>query len=548
MLSRDRGDLIAALGDIEDALDIVESVRSRVGSDDLRTSFLASKRVFYELYLDVLLSLAEREPDAGYDEKLLAASERGRARGLLDLLAEGRIDLDQGIEPDLRRREAELARSLDHAASSLERARAAERPDETAVARWSDELAAIARRQDELEIEIRARNPRYAEVRYPEPLSAAEIRALLDERTALLEYWLGKEGSFLLVITRAGAAVHRLPPAAEIETLVEEVRSAIDKRRLATLPRFVRAASELYQILLAPAAETLTARPALLIVPDGALHSLPFEVLLSDAAASRGVPWEQLPYLLREHAVAYVPSANVLAGLRQPRPAPPSEHHKRFVAFADPFYGEEAAAAADAEVRDTSSPSFRRLPQTAREVRDIASLYPVEEVELYLDRRASKASLKASPFLAGARRIHFATHGYLDEQRPELSGLALALPEDGSDNGILRVHEIFNLDLSADLVTLSACETGLGKQVASEGLVGLSRAFFYAGARSLLASLWNVSEDSTPDLMVEVYRRLERGESKAEALRRAKLGLVEGDGSASHPFHWAPFVLVGDLR
>lgn len=549
-LARDRGDLAAARADAEEALRIVESVRSRVDSGELRSSFVAAKRSSYELLVDVLVRQAEREPEAGHLEDALAASERGRARGLLDLIAEGRIDVERGVSPDLKQKETELARDLALAASRLEAARAAAAPEAT-IAAWSQRLTETERKQAELERELRVRNPRYAEVRYPEPLAAGQIRALLDERTALLEYWLGEEGSFLFVVTREGIEPYRLPPAAAVESKVREVRAAVAQPGRTALGRFTRAAAELYETLLAPAAAAIADKPDLVVVPDGALHLLPFEVLLT-APVRAGASWDRLPYLLRRHAVAYVPSASVLASLREARPAPPAGRQKRFLAFADPFYGEATAGrvasigGAVPPARDVG-PSLPRLPQTAHEVEGIASLYPAEDRAIYLGQDASEATLKASPYLATAERVHFATHGAVDEQRPERSWLALARPVTrNGDDGFLRVHEIFNLDLAADMVTLSACETGLGKQITGEGLVGLARAFFYAGARSLLVSLWKVSEDTTPGLMIDVYERLEHGKGKAEALRRAKLGLVEGGGTASHPFYWASFVLVGD--
>jgi CHAT domain-containing protein len=191
------------------------------------------------------------------------------------------------------------------------------------------------------------------------------------------------------------------------------------------------------------------------------------------------------------------------------------------------------------------------LPESGKEVSRIAALYPAPAVLVYLDQAASEASVKSNPLLSTAHRIHFATHGLISEQQPLLSGLALSSRGDGQDDGVLRTHEIFDLDLSADLVVLSACETGLGLRLSGEGIVGLARAFFYAGASSLVVSLWNVADVSTSDLMTAFYRRLPAGADdadEAEALRQAKLELIAAGGQHAHPFHWSPFVLVGDPR
>jgi CHAT domain-containing protein len=174
----------------------------------------------------------------------------------------------------------------------------------------------------------------------------------------------------------------------------------------------------------------------------------------------------------------------------------------------------------------------------------IASLYLPGEVKVYRRAEATEGNVKNNPLVAGARRIQFATHGIADEEEPDLASLVLT-DDAGADDGLLQVHEIFNLKLSADLVVLSACETGLGKKVSGEGLIGLSQAFFYAGAPSVVASLWPVSDQtSTPDLMVRFYRELDGGADKAEALRRARLSAI-AEGHA-HPYFWAPFVLLGD--
>jgi CHAT domain-containing protein len=183
------------------------------------------------------------------------------------------------------------------------------------------------------------------------------------------------------------------------------------------------------------------------------------------------------------------------------------------------------------------------LPGSENEVAAIARLYPASTVQLYLRERANKTNVLHS--IGGARWVHFATHGVFSEELPELSGLVLTAERDG-DDGILRVNDIFNLKLRADLVVLSACETGLGKEVSGEGLVGLARAFFYAGSPSLVVSLWKAEDDSTARLMPDFYRRL-NGVGKGEALRQSKLALIE-EGRFADPYYWAPFVLVGDPK
>jgi CHAT domain-containing protein/Tfp pilus assembly protein PilF len=540
LLDRQRGDLRQAAERVESAIQIIESVRSRVSSEKLRTLYLASKRAWYELYIDLQMRLEELEPGKGHAAAALEASERARARGLLDLIAEGRIDVQEGITPELKRKETELGARLSWIQEQLGRIPAGGAEGGQAAA-LQIQLGEAGEAMERLEEEIRRRHPRYAEVRYPTPLRLAQVEGLLDDRTSLLEYFVGEEASFLFLVSRTGLSVYPLPPADVLAKKAQELRKTLERPGILTLGRFRLAAGDLYEILLGAAGAQLAKTPNLLISPDGPLFLLPFEVLLADPA--RGGSYRDLGYLIRDHAVSYVPSASVLAGLREQRPASPpgTPLPKGLIAFGDPI--SPAARVASAPVRATAFPwTAPELPGSGREVRAIADLYPAADVELYLRERATEENVKANPLIQTARRIHFATHGFIDEARPQLSGLMLTRDAASGQDGLLQVYEIFNLQLNAELVTLSACETALGAQVTGEGMVGLTRAFLYAGARSLLVSLWPVSDLSTPELMAAFYRDLGAG-SKAEALRRAKLDRIL---AGEEPYRWAPFILAGD--
>lgn len=541
LLDRQRGDLHQALGRIQEALQIIESVRSRVTSEKLRITFLASKRAWYELDIDLRMRLEEKEPGRGYAAAALETSERARSRGLLDLIAEGRINVQEGIAPELRRREMELGARLSWIQEQIG---LAPDPASESATELRDQLDEVGREMEQLEEEIRLQHPRYAEVRYPTPLRLGQIQGLLDEGTTLLEYFVGREGSFLFLVTREGFSAHRLPPADVLRQNVQALRTTLLRSSILTLERFRREAGGLHDTLLGPLAAALEHTPDLLISPDGPLTVLPFEVLLTDS--SRGASYKDLSYLLREHSVSYVPSASVLAGLREPRPEAKVDGgmRKRLVAFGDPIY--PAAQLAASPLRGPVSPAAApQLPGTGREVDAIAGLYPEAEVARYVRGEATEENVKDNPLLQTAQRIHFATHGLVDEARPHLSGLMLTRLPGSREDGLLQVHEIFNLRLDADLVTLSACETGLGEQVTGEGMVGLTRAFLYAGARSLIVSLWPVSDLSTPELMTSFYRHLGDTRTKTAALRRAKLERID---KGVEPHRWAPFILAGESR
>jgi CHAT domain-containing protein/predicted negative regulator of RcsB-dependent stress response len=526
------GRLEPALKEIQASIAIVESLRSNVLGDKLRNTFFASKRAYYELFIDILMKLEALHPGQ-YQEAALEASEGARSRGLLDLLARGNIDVQKGIDPGLKQREIELIARLSDLQNKLGRAKATE------AAALEHQLENIQVEMEDLASQIRLKNRQYAEVRYPTPLHLKDIQAALDDRTALLQYFTAQDGTFLFVVTRQGLESHRLPPREELASQVMAIRQMIQKRGKRQLGRFEDLAARLYAELIAPAEGTLRTKDRLLIAPDGPLYLLPFEALLTGSTPSRSQEYRDLPYLLRRFSISYIPSASVLQGLRSGRaPLPERAVAKKFVGFADPVFsrdskGEVSRGAGEEPARQ----GLERLNESGKEVQRIASLYPSKDVLLYTGALATKANVQK---VKAARQIDFATHGTLNETRPELSSLELT-------DGRLTVYEIFNLQLDADIITLSACDTGLGHEVSGEGIVGMNRAFFYAGAKSLVVSLWPVSDRSTSDLMYDFYRHLGKSEEKRDALRRAKLAMIQSDRYAE-PYYWAPLVLSGEPR
>ena len=548
LLDREQGRLADALAKVKEAIDLTESVRNRVEADALRTSFFSSKRDYYELYIDLLIRM-------GYQGKALEASERARARSLLDLLVEGRLDLTRGISPELKQQEKDVAAQISEIQGALIDELSTKEPQEEKIGNLRARLDEIMDERQSLEVRIHSEHPRYSEVRYPSPLGREEVQKRLPEDTALLEYSLGREGSYAFVVTRERLEVYRLPDSTWIAAKVRAVREGVESPSRRFFSSYVRAAHELYQTLITPARPVLAGKRHLLISPDGPLHFLAFEVLLKKDGQGRKTA--DLPYLLREFSVSYIPSASVLFWLEGPQQvateagAPPMQ----LIAFADPLYDakydertvssslRDAVPEFEAPLQELGLGPVRRLKGTAREVAAIASLYPSTQVRLYTGGQASEENVKGNPLVERARRIHFATHGVFNERQPELSGLRLT--RTAKEDGILQVHEIFNLNLNAELVVLSACNTGRGKEVSGEGLVGLTRAFLYAGTQSLVVSLWPVADAQTPELMLNFYQKLDQIRDKAEALRQAKLNMIRKGSRAARPFYWAAFILVG---
>ncbi|HEX9942078.1 MAG TPA: CHAT domain-containing protein, partial [Thermoanaerobaculia bacterium] len=538
------GDLAGARQAAEGALDRVEAQRAERVSPELRASFLATRQEYYELYVGLLMELDRREPTAGHDARAFEAGELARARSLLDTLAQARADLRRGIDPRLLEREAELGERV-NAAERRRLALAESGAPPARVEAAERELRELLAESEKLRDHIRRTSPRYAALSRAHPARLQAIQRLLDPDTMLLEYALGRERSFLWAVTSTSLTSFELPPRAAVE---EAARRALfllgSSHRVLARAETERTLARLSRRLLGPVAGQL--RKRLLIVGDGALHTLPFAALpIPGRGEGPPVP------VIAEHEVLSLPSASALAALRR-EPARRSAAPITVAVLADPVFGAAdprvtpGAEAAPASLRNGR---FERLLSSRQEAREILALVPPGRGLPLLDFAASRQSV-LSGRLEPYRLVHFATHGVLDSRYPELSGVALSMVDERGRprDGFLRVHDIYRLNLPADLVVLSACETALGQEVRGEGLIGLTRAFFYAGARRVLVSLWPVEDRATAELMRRFYREmLQNGLPPAAALRAAQTGVRQEPGWEA-PYYWAGFVLQGDWR
>ncbi|HYH46598.1 MAG TPA: CHAT domain-containing protein, partial [Thermoanaerobaculia bacterium] len=485
------GSIQAAEKAIAESLEITDELRASAQVSDWQSSFLATRYQAYELHVDLLMQLEARHPQKGYRERALQATDRYRARALLDQIS------------DARRRQ-QAAELTPQALQSPGKTRA--RPAVPGAT-------------------VRPAPPKLLQVE--------EIQQLLDPETSLLSFFLGEERGFVWLIDHDAVHTAVLPPRAAIE------RIAVRLQRLLKNPRLRSSRGEIAQladILFGGIGDHLKAK-RLLIVADGALRYLPFGVFPVSRAGRLATP------LLEDHEITYLPSASVAGEIRRMqsgRPAAP----RALAIFADPVYETD-----DDRLGGTRPPAasdFRRLPHTSVEADQIAHL--IDEETLLLTGFAATREAAFNPELGRHRIVHFATHAQLEAEHSENSGIILSLVDQTGRprNGLLRTSEIYDLRLPADLVVLSACETALGKEIKGEGIVGLSHAFFHAGAARLLVSLWRVDDEATAALMTSFYRGLlHEGLSAPEALRKAQLELRNGSRWRS-PYFWAGFVLQGD--
>jgi CHAT domain-containing protein len=558
------GDVLRRLGDLEAArretaiaVGLVDSYRAAMGAPDLRANFLATVHAFYERHAGILMRLHDRDPRAGHAAAALETIERGRARTLVELLTEGHQTVRDDLPAELLRREQDaLARITALQIRLLDRPSATSQGRAARVA-LGQELESAERQRQEVEEEIRRASPRYASIRYPRSLSVPDIQALLDPDTALCEYSLG-EAPYLFVVTREGITTHRLAAEATVSREVGRLREAVRLPSRTRRGAYLRAGRRLYDLLIAPARAELATKRRLVIVPDRSLAYLPFEALLAEDVPATTLD-AGLPYLLRRFSVAYVPSASTLASLRQRRSEAKGSNagpRKEVVAFADPTgwtseppHDPPADTPSESPLRgmleDAGLAALKALPDSRREAEDLKRSLGPEAVRVFVGADATEENVKTSPEVATARRLHFATHALVSAKRPNHSALVLSRTPGGREDGLLQGFEIFDLKLQADLVVLSACETGLGQELRGEGVIGLTRAFLHAGADRVAATLWEVADRSTADLMSAFYRQVAGAAPASDALRKAKLKMVAG-GRYAHPYYWAAFVLVGE--
>jgi CHAT domain-containing protein/tetratricopeptide (TPR) repeat protein len=563
---RARGELEPALARVNEAIRLSESFRSRISSEELRASYLATVGNFYELKIALLMQLDRAHSGQGFAARALETSERARARSLLDLLSGARIDVRQGADPALLAEERAAEISLNAKAAELTKLLLAH-GDATEEARLRQEISSLSADYDRIEAELRVKSPAYAALTQPQPIGPREIQSeLVDADTLLLEYSLGDDESFLFAVSDHGLSSYRLAGRAEILQAAQEFHRLV-AGNIQDPEGLRRAGLALSAMLLKPALPQLE-KKRLVIVCDGKLQGyVPFAALPDVADA--GQP------LIAEHEVVMEPSFSAVAVMRKQvsgREMPP----KQVAVLADPVFAADdqrfatrvrgaAESSPDAQVLGAASrqaglrtaSGIQRLPFTRAEAKNILALStPQDSLEL-LDFDASKQATQSAA-LANYRIVHFATHGFLDADHPELSGLVLSLYDERGESvdGFLRLNEIFNLKLPVELVVLSACDSGQGKLVRSEGLVGLTRGFMYAGAASLVVSLWSVNDAATAELMTHFYQGMlgANHQRPAAALRAAQLSMIGGARSGtyeakwSHPYYWSAFTVQGEWK
>ncbi len=561
-----QGNHKAAEAYLRQSIEVTENIRRVPTSSDLTAAFSATVHERYESYVECLMRKHQQDPTKGFDVRAFNTSELARGRALAELLRATQTNLAPGLDPYLAEREKSLRQSLRVKEDYKVRLLSGKYKQEE-LALLNAEIARLETEYGQLNETIRTQYPAYEQMNRPTAWDLQQIQkqVIVDDQTVLLEYSLGVEKSYVWAVTNTKVTSYELPAQAQITEAAQRVYQLLkDRPGPNSTDALMNAAQYLGDLVLSPVASELN-KARIIVAADGALNYIPFQILSAS-------PADREPLVAR-HEVVNEPSASILGQLRQ-EAARRQTPAKVLAAFGDPVFasnyaqrketdaGRQVASAQtneDAQWRhaerdiETGGDSFNPagLQPLFYSNRELANLREVAGGETFLATGfdATRERL-ASADLTKYAILHFATHGILDPKRAENSGLFLSMVDrDGqAQNGFVGLQDIYKLHAPVDLVVLSACRTGLGKDVRGEGLIGLTRGFMYAGASSVVASLWKVDDEATAELMKRFYTNmLQGGMTPAEALRAAQ-NSIRQEPQWSAPYYWAAFTLQGDYH
>jgi CHAT domain-containing protein/Tfp pilus assembly protein PilF len=554
MIALAEGRSTDALIEYSEAANIVEAQRSKMPSLERRALLFARSRAPFEGLIETHIALGDL-PAA------FSVLERARARSLVEIFSERDLDFRSKVPANLLRQQRDLNEKRSATYSSL--IRLGSKPDAKRLEVLQKELNANSVKQSELEERIRHLSPKLAQLKYPQPLDLKAAQGVLDPDTLLLAYWIKGNETLLFALTKTDIQMFRV--SNDEITLSRQVRLFRDKVAVyridnddpTRINELIDTSKQLYDTLVRPAQHLVNQAKRILICPEGSLNALPFSALVSQSGP-------QLRYFMEDKPLHTIPSLTVYAEIRK-QYVRKERSRNRLLAFGDPHYGksrgrdlEPLNAQTQNNVTDRDLAYIRSrgitldpLPWSLSEVKRIGRIFgPTASTKVGKAATEKTAKLRSKDFSI----LHFAVHGWLDDQIGLNSGLAFSQPQalglnaTSGDNGLWQAWEIVEQGkLDSELVVLSACETALGQEIRGEGIIGLTRAFQYAGARSVVVSLWQVNDESTAFLMEAFYRELAKGVSKDVALQSAMVSLRHSR-QWSHPFFWSPFVLVGDWK
>ncbi|MCS6904633.1 MAG: tetratricopeptide repeat protein [Bacteroidia bacterium] len=510
------------------------------------------------------------EPSSYYKD-IFYFSEQSKAASLLNALYQANPQNFRGVPSEIIKLDKELRVSLAGYKKNLAEEKAKGKKAKTdKIQLWQEKIFLLSLRQDSLYKVLEKQYPDFFQLQYdPQGIKVEQLQKRIRKDAAVVEYFVGDSALFIIVVTKKEYYVFQQPALPRLNEMVRSLRNDMilqDKRQ------FLNSATLLYNYLFAPIEEVVANINYLIFIPDAMLNYVPFEVLLTQKPAPTD-NYENLPYLIKKHKIYYSYSANLLFDENDPNKQRKTNLQSNIIGLIAPvdfgFKGDPkrmgitSLPGTEQEVKKIYA-MFQQLRaaledslntsslETSREEEIRAILTQMPTPELFLRQQATEGAIDWNKY----RILHFATHGLVNTERPELSSILL-YKNTKEEDGALFYGEIFNINLNTDLVVLSACETALGKYIRGEGIAGLAQSLMYAGTTNVIVSLWEVSDESTAQLMINFYNGMARSNTKvrklsptdyaylyANLLQRAKLSMIHGAKNAA-PFYWAPFILLG---
>ncbi|MDM8561478.1 tetratricopeptide repeat protein [Candidatus Parabeggiatoa sp. HSG14] len=551
----------AAINHYEQALGSIEQLRTGLKNKADKLSFIQDKLYVYDEFILLLQTLHKKYPEKGYDRKALEIFERKQGRVFLEEIGKSGAQRFARLPESVTKKEQLLAQNVVKTQGKLVQARNKPfiKQEHVYINKLTQHLAILKAEQQSLQAEISAKYPAYYAIKYPQPVTIAILQnKVLQSGELMLVYNVMAESTVFWIIGQHQFAMFTLPVGEEeLTEYVAYMRDVILNR----LPEVAEEGFPLYQMLIPKRArQLLTKAHTLYIVPTGPLYMLPFEALVTHV-----IDDYEPYYLIQDHAVVYLSSASLLKALRDTKTKRKALPHKKLLAFADPAYIPCQNVENNGDVRKWTVDKLRTnayrdamgiicfpsLPDTANEAKAVATLFKSANNTLYLGEKANRdiaLHLSNTGKMIDYRYLLFAVHGLLPNEIQGLTQSSLVLSNQKS-NAYLTMADTFTLQLNADFINLSACNTGGGKKIKGEGIIGLTRAFMYAGTPAISVTLWSVESSSAANLSIGMFSNLKDGKQPAEALRQIKLKMIAGNADHSyysHPFYWAPFVVYGD--
>ncbi|MFW6131167.1 MAG: CHAT domain-containing protein [Candidatus Aminicenantaceae bacterium] len=521
---------------------VIENVREKIFLDLYKAGFLRNKIKVYEHLINLLYKLYEKSPSFDLEKEIFYAVERAKARAFVEHMEEDKHYFKE-LDPWLKKREQSLSRSISTLMIKLSGSNLSKEKKT-----WIEQR--LHQKEEEylsLMSQIREKKSDIGDFSPPKPCRYEQIQKdHLDNRTAIIEFFIGEENVFLFLLTKEELSLHRLASWKGIKNSVRnylKILSSSPKKEFMGMC----AGKHLFHELFSPIFEQIKGKKDyLVIVPDGILHCLPFEALVwrFDKKSGKG------NFLISEFNISYAPSISALISIR--KKSSEYEQSKKILALGNPLYCSPKRSKGDKKILKvdilrefylSQGFDFSPLPCSEKEVLEISSVFPEYKKDIYLKEEAKEEIVKKKSY-KDYQIIHFACHGFVDEVHPFRSALVLSLDDDPEEDGFLQVREIYNLCFKADLIVLSACQTAGGQLERNEGVFGFSRSLFYSGAKSVVSTLWNINDESTAIFMKSFYTYLSQKRDKAQAIRLAKIDLLET--KYRHPFYWAAFILKGE--